>query len=115
VILPTKSLRWWTALPDSVASIYDGFRDTQHIEWITGHHKYVTDPWQGLVVKVELNRVLEKLMGAVNDESKLAMDDRFGTNTDDWTDINVFETMRLIVAQASSRFTVGLPLCETST
>ena len=115
VILPIKSLRWWTALPDRVASAYNAFREIDQIDWSTGHHKYVTDPWQGMIVKRDINRVLEKLMVALNDELGSAFDSRLGTNMRDWTEVNVLQTMKLIVAQASSRFTVGLPLCETLT
>ena len=115
MILPIKSLRWWTALPDSVASAHNAFREMDQIDWTTGHHKYVTDPWHGMIVKRDINRVLEKLMVALNDELRSAFDSRLGTNMRDWTEINVLQTMKLIVAQASSRFTVGLPLCETLT
>ena len=82
------------------------------IEWATGHHKYGTDPWPVMTVKRDFNRVLEKLTATLNDEIKFAFDNRLGTNTNDWMELNVLKTMKLIIAQGSSRFTVGLPLCK---
>jgi hypothetical protein len=113
VILPNKSLRWWTAQPENVANPYEAFRELEQLEWSTGHEKYAIDPWQADLVKREINRVLERLMVSLNDELKFAFDKRLGMNTSAWTEFKVWETMKLIVAQGSSRFTVGLPLCET--
>jgi hypothetical protein len=83
-------------------------------DWSTGHRKYFLDPWQGVVLRRDLNAVLENLMVALNEELQFCFKERFGTNTNDWTEINTYETMQIVIAQASSRFTVGLPLCKPS-
>lgn len=64
------------------------------------------------MVKRDMNAILERLMIALEDELKFAFDARFGTETKEWTEITLFKTMKKIVAQASSRFTVGLPMCK---
>lgn len=48
----------------------------------------------------------------MNEELELAIDKRLGTDTENSTDVTVLPVMSLIVAQASSRFIVGLPLCK---
>ena len=115
VIIPNSSIRWLISQPDGVLSTYDAFLELDQIDYILGHHKYITDPWQGMLVKRDMNSVLENLVVALDDELKLAFDARFGTKANEWTDINLLRTMKLIVAQGSSRFTVGLPLCTSST
>ncbi|MCJ1402135.1 hypothetical protein MMC11_005354 [Xylographa trunciseda] len=112
VIVSSTSLRWITSQPDHVLSAYEGFRNIDQLEYHTGSHTLVTDPWQGMLVKRDMNRILERLVIVLNDELQYAFDTRFGTNVDGWTEINVYKTMKCIVAQGSSRFTVGLPLCR---
>ncbi len=64
------------------------------------------------MVKRDMNATLEKLMVALEDELKVAFDARFGADPVNWTEITLYGTMKKIVAQASSRFTVGLPTCK---
>lgn len=111
VILPTRSLKWVAAQPDNVLSVYAAFLEMDQAHYSAGGEAYLTDPWQGTIVRKEMNTVLETLCAALNKELGHAFDTRFGTDEDEWRELNVWKTMRMIVAQASSRFTVGLPLC----
>ena len=70
------------------------------------------DPWQGNLVKTGMGAILETIVAGLNDELQYAFDARFGTDTEHWREIAVLETMKPLVAQAASRFTVGLPLCK---
>ncbi|KAK8033499.1 hypothetical protein PG991_002897, partial [Apiospora marii] len=73
-----------------------------------GDDKYAADAWTGLVVRSKMNAVLERICGDMNKELQYAFDLRLGTNTNDWKEIDLLRTVRLVVAQAASRFTVGL-------
>ena len=99
--------------PTNVLSPYDAFQEITQVEWHAGHHKFVTDPWHGLIVKTDINRILEKLVVPLDDELKFAFGNRFGTNTNDWTELDLYQTMKLVTAQGASRFLVGHPLCKT--
>ncbi|KAL2822403.1 cytochrome P450 [Aspergillus granulosus] len=112
IILPARSLRWVLAQPDSVLSVSDAFVEVDQVVYSLGHERYVADAWQGLLVRLELNSVLEHIVAAMNDELGVAFDARFGTDEDNWKKIDLLETVRMVVAQAASRFTVGLPLCR---
>ena len=112
VIIPSSSLRWITSQPDHRLSAYEAFRELDLVEFHSGPHELLTDPWQGMLVRRDMNRILERLVVVLNDELQYAFDARFGTDADEWTEINLYETMKRIVAQGSSRFTVGLPLCK---
>lgn len=111
IILPTKSLKWMAAQPDSVLSVYGAFIEMDQAKYSAGHEDYITDPWQGNLVRRDLNSVLETICDAMNNELGVAFDQRMGRDKE-WKEITVWSTMRMIVAQASSRFTVGLPLCR---
>jgi hypothetical protein len=103
------------AQPDSVLSVYEGFVEMDQAHYSVGNEKYIKDPWQGLIVRRDMNMVLERICAALNNELGFAFDQRFGTDENEWKELNVLKTMKMIVAQASSRFTVGLPLCMSST
>lgn len=79
-----------------------------------GGEQYVRDPWQGGLVRSEMNAVLENLCAALNEELGVAFEQRLGTEKE-WREVGLLELMRGVVAQGSSRFTVGLPLCMFST
>jgi hypothetical protein len=104
-------MRWVLVQPESVLSVNDAFVEVDQVYYSLGHTRYVSDPWQGNLVKKEMNAVLENIVRALNSELQVAFDARFGTNENDWKEIDLLETVRMVVAQAASRFTVGMPLC----
>lgn len=110
IIIPVSSLRWATSQPDNVLSTSKGMCEMDQARYNIGDEKFVLDPWHGWLVRRDMNAVLEKLMVALNDELKFAFDSRFGTSTD-WKEFTLLKTMKSVVAQGSSRFIVGLPLC----
>ncbi|KAL4965734.1 cytochrome P450 [Aspergillus stella-maris] len=112
LVLPGSSLRWVLSQPDSVLGVGEAFADIDQAEYSVGHDKYIVDAWQGKLVQTEMNAVLESIVAALNDELGVAFDRWFGTDMEDWKEIDLLETVRPIVAQAASRFTVGLPLCR---
>lgn len=112
IILPASSLRWVLAQPESALSVAQAFVEIDQVVYSLGHERYVADAWQGLLVRQEMNSVLENIVAAMNDELGIAFDARFGIDEDNWKEIDLLETVRMVVAQAASRFTVGLPLCK---
>jgi hypothetical protein len=113
IIIANTSLPWLTAQPDSVLSIWAGFVELDQVQHTLWNSHFVADPWQGMIVKRDMNAVLENIVLGLDDELKFAFDARFGEDTKEWKDITLFGTAQKIVGQASGRFTVGLPLCKT--
>jgi hypothetical protein len=70
------------------------------------------DGWQADVLRRDLNAVLENLVAALDEQLQFCFRKCFGTDTRIWTEIDTYETMQMVIAQSSSRFTVGLPLCK---
>ena len=112
VHLPIQSLQWAASQPDNVLSAIEGFRELDKGDWNSGHAEYIVNPWQAWVVKRDTNRVLELLMIGMNEELGVAFDQHLGMNSGHWTEIDLYDTMKLVIAQGSSRFIVGLPLCQ---
>jgi len=107
VVLPPTALRWLQRQPERLVSASAAQVETIQPFYGFGHEKFIQDPWTGLLVKTDLNAVLESVCSAMNDELGLAIDSRFGTDTEAWKEIDLIPTVRMIIAQASTRFTLG--------
>ncbi|KAM0231842.1 hypothetical protein ACHAP5_010914 [Fusarium lateritium] len=102
--------QWAASQPDAVLSPIEGFREIDKGDWNSGHASYIQDPWQSIVIKKEMGRFLETLAAAVDNELQYAISEYIRPNANG--EVDVYESVKWIVAQASSRFTVGLPLCR---
>ncbi|TDZ46961.1 Cytochrome P450 monooxygenase tenB [Colletotrichum trifolii] len=111
VIMPTSAMRWVLTQPDSQLSHIQAFAEMDQVEHALGDSRYVVDAWQGTLVRTELNAVLENVCDAMNEELGVAFDKWFGTDPE-WKEIDLFSCVRMVVAQAASRFTLGEPLCR---
>ncbi|KAI0205956.1 cytochrome P450 [Astrocystis sublimbata] len=107
VILPPSALRWLQRQPDRLMSAVASQTETIQPYYGLGHDKFVADPWGGMLVKTDLNAVLENICAAMNDELGLAIASTFGTDTKSWKEIELMPAVRMIVAQAATRFTIG--------
>ncbi|KAI9371732.1 cytochrome P450 [Aspergillus egyptiacus] len=112
LVLPVSSMRWALAQPETVLSVDEAFVEIDQPDYNLGHTKYIADNWQALLVKRNMNAVLETLVAAMNNELQVAFDANFGTDEENWKTVDLLQMARMVVAQASSRFTVGLPLCR---
>ncbi|KAK1995130.1 cytochrome P450 [Colletotrichum falcatum] len=111
VIMPTSSMRWVQNQPETELNLNKAFAEIDQVSWALGHDRYVADPWQGSLVRTHMNAVLENICAALNDELGVAFDKWFGTDQE-WKEIDLFESIKMVVAQAASRFTIGLDLCR---
>ena len=91
------------------------FAEYDQIAHSLGNDIYLKDPWQGTTVKSELTPSLDNLMDALNEEVGVAFDTYLGNTPGEWVEVNIYKVMQMVIAQANSRFTVGLPLCKSST
>ncbi|KAJ4266123.1 hypothetical protein NW762_004102 [Fusarium torreyae] len=112
VLLPQSQMKWVLNQPEELLNMQKAFSEVDQVRWSLGHVRYVEDAWQGLIVKYEMNRVLEIIVNNMKEELHYAFDEEFGTDTENWRRLDLQSSIKMIVAQASSRFTVGLPLCR---
>lgn len=60
----------------------------------------------------QLTVVLERIAEGLNEDLTVAFDQYFGKDTNTWEEVELLTVLRNVIAQAASRFTVGLPLCR---
>ncbi|PGH04393.1 hypothetical protein GX51_03552 [Blastomyces parvus] len=111
ILLPNSALRWMVTQSEKILSMREAFREVDQIEWVADHHKYVTDAWQIQLLNRDINRNLDRYLAPLGEEVQNAVG-RWIPNKDEWMEIPLWDTMKLVVGQVSSQFTVGEPLCR---
>lgn len=111
ILLPKGTLRWLVTQPDKVLNTQEAFRELDQIDWAADHHKYVTDPWLAMILNRDVNRNFDRYLGPMGKEMQNAVE-RWIPNKDEWEEIPLWDTLKLVIAQFSSQFTVGEPLCK---
>ena len=65
------------------------------------------------IVRRQLTRNLGHLTADINEELGLAFNDIWGADTENWVEVNIWETCIRIISQAANRIFVGAPLCQS--
>ncbi|KAK8087840.1 P450 monooxygenase [Apiospora hydei] len=112
VVLPLSQIDWLLAQPDSALSQEDVNRQFLESDYTFPHPSFVKDPVHPEIIRHELTKKLNSFADDVVDEMEQALADSWGTNTDEWVEVNVYQTLLRIVARLSTRVFVGLPLCR---
>ncbi|KAB8237581.1 cytochrome P450 [Aspergillus alliaceus] len=108
--LPESSTEWTMAQPDTVLKVSQAFLQANLSTYSLGHSRYWADLWQFALVKTQLNNMMQSLIPAVDDKLQYIVLKVLGTDTGSWKEINLDESIRMIVAGLSGRSTVRLPL-----
>lgn len=112
VILPNSLGQWLVDQPDSIMSAkmrQNEFLQTQYTFPIP---KMAEHPYHLNVIKRDLTRKLSTLTGEIWEELEQSFDNYWGTDTEEWREINLMETMIRIVTRTSNRLFVGKEACE---
>ncbi|KAI1793082.1 cytochrome P450 [Ganoderma leucocontextum] len=97
--------------PDHEVSFLEGAEETIQMRYTVGDELFV-DPYHVDIIREKLTRTLPTILPDVVDELEHAVPRYIPTEGEEWTTVNVMTTMQNIVARASSRVFVGIPLCR---
>jgi cytochrome P450 len=100
------------SLPDNVLSAAALHYDTLAGAYAFTHPRVLREPFHEHVVHRNMGRRIGDLIMDLWDEIGSAIDETWGTETEEWKEICVFENMMHVIARASNRVFVGLPLCR---
>ncbi|KFY18173.1 hypothetical protein V492_00108 [Pseudogymnoascus sp. VKM F-4246] len=112
IIIPGASLRWYTSQPKHVLSSYEAFIELNQAVYTTGDVNVIRNPWQAGLIRTQMLPLIEPIIASLDDELKISIDEKFGMNETEWRELDLYEMIRIVIAQGSSRFTVGIPLCR---
>jgi hypothetical protein len=114
VILPGSQVKWIVDQADSVLSAPQAQRDSLLTDYVLLDPAMARNPIQEVIVRRHLTRSLGSLIEEIEEELSVGVTDYWGNDTENWTEVRVFDSMNKVVARASNRIFVGLPLCEES-
>ncbi|KEF52637.1 uncharacterized protein A1O9_11480 [Exophiala aquamarina CBS 119918] len=112
ILLPVSHITWLINQPETVLSATEPHVEQLQTQFTFVHPWIVQNPVHHDVITTELTRRISSLTTPIMEEIAAAFDELWGTDTVVWKDVCVFDTIMQVVARASNRAFVGLPLCR---
>jgi len=110
-MLPPNDIKWIADQPDSMLSSQGSQREDLQTEYTLLDPALGDKPMYQNIIKSTLTKAFDSVIPEVQDEIECSIDDYWGHDTENWTDVGAFDTMVKVVSRASNRIFVGLPLC----
>ncbi|KAH8668751.1 cytochrome P450 [Xylariales sp. PMI_506] len=112
VVLPTSQVRWLLDQPDSVLS-----QDHVNRQFLEADHTFmdanlVKDPVHPEIIKHELTKKINSFSGGLAEEMELCLEESWGTDTNNWREVQLYDTMLDAIARLSTNVFIGQPLCR---
>lgn len=111
ILLPSSQRKWLVEQPDSVVSMHE--QTTNHFQWNLGT-VYPTRDHNNVpihIIQTKLTREIGNLIPDLSEELDLALEKRWGVSNE-WKEVGVYDTLRLIIGQAINRIFIGESHCR---
>ena len=112
VIIPPSEIPWLLEQPDNVLSVNELHHDILAGDYNFISPKILKQPYHEHVIIRNLPRRIGALIPDIWNELSDSIDEGWGTDTENWKEVCVFESMMQIIARVSNRVLVGMPLCR---
>ena len=112
VMLPFKEMKWLLDQPDSELSMHEQIQANLQLEYSIMDPRLTKPSVHVNLVTTQLTRETGNLMPALLDEIQYNVDRLWGTDTENFKTIGVYDIMRRVIGHATNRVFVGLPLCR---
>jgi hypothetical protein len=111
VIIPGSQIKWLIDQPDNVLSATAMQMDAIQTDYSFLDPDIVRHNLQEPTIRRDLTRAIGGLIPEIEEELNVGADLLWGTDTEKWKTVCVFETMQRIITRTSNRVFIGLPLC----
>lgn len=112
VVIPSSQGQWLVDQPDAVLSSTIRQNELLQSKYTFPIAKMADRPYHAHVVKTDLTRRLGSLSEEIWTELSVALDEHWGSDTEEWKEVNVFQTMLRVVTRTSNRVFVGERMCK---
>jgi hypothetical protein len=112
VVLPVSQARWLCEQPDHIMSQTEVNRQFLEADHTFLHPNIVREPVHPEVIRRELTHKLSSFADDIVDELQQCLEENWGLDTENWKEINVYDTMLDVISRLSTRVFVGEPLCK---
>ncbi|OCK84488.1 cytochrome P450, partial [Lepidopterella palustris CBS 459.81] len=111
ILLPPAHIPWLFNQPDDVLSARAVQGSLIASDYILPHLAFDSD-LHVEVARSILTRQLGAFMEVMVEETRIAMDEVLGLDTENWNEVGVSKAVRDILLRVNARVSVGLPLCR---
>lgn len=112
VVLPPSAARWLCEQPEHVMSQNEVNRQFLEADHTFFHPNIVREPIHPEVIRRELTHKLSDFADDIVEELQLSLEENWGTNTEKWKEVNLYDTMLDIISRLSMRVLVGKELTQ---
>ena len=112
VLLPASETQHIASQPDAVLNMPQPLIQGLQFKYTFVDQVIIEDPIHLKIIASNLTHQISYLIDDVLDETEWGFEKYWGTDTTDFKDIAVFETMRRIIGSVTNRAFVGLPTCR---
>ena len=112
IVVPQSQMSWMFDQPDHVLSTSEA-----HFDFLQGNYGFVDpvilkDPYHEHVVHKNLVRHLNAVLPELEDEVPYAVEQVYGTDTDNFNRIEVLQSFMKMIPGLTNRMIVGKPVCR---
>ncbi|KAI0486735.1 cytochrome P450 [Xylaria cf. heliscus] len=115
VILPPSHIPWLLEQPDDVLSQEHVNRQFLQAKYAFFHADRVEDPVHPEVIQHQLTKKIGGFTDDIVDEARAVLEDCWGTDTEEWREVRVYDTMLHVIARLSIRVLMGREFCLDET
>ncbi|OBR09569.1 Cytochrome P450 [Colletotrichum higginsianum IMI 349063] len=112
IIIPRSLTKWLLEYPDSAVSAHEAHNDVLYSDYNFLGKVYADDVWHTRVIHRSLARHLGSLVPGIEEEVSVAVDEAFGTDTDNWRTLSLWDAWLTIVPPVTNRILVGEGTCR---
>ena len=112
VHLPFDELQWLIERPDTDVDVLAQIIDSLQLDHTVMDPDLVHKPVHIKIISVLLTREIGNLVPDLLDEIQHSVDELWGTDSDNYKGVCVYDTLRRTVGQVTNRAFVGLPFCR---
>ncbi|KAI1159492.1 cytochrome P450 [Nemania serpens] len=115
VVLPPSQIPWLVAQSEDVLSQEHVNRQFLESDYSFFQANRVRDPVHPEITQHQLTRRIGGFVDDIVDEARASIDEYWGTDTEQWREVRVYDTVLLVIARMTLRVLAGLPLCRDKT
>ena len=112
VYLPASHASWIVEQPESVLSAAVPHIEDLQTDYTLPDKALVRNPTHHHVINRDLTSKVGNLVPDIIEEVQHDLSEQWGTDTENWKEIPVYESMLRCIARTSNRVFVGAPLCR---
>jgi cytochrome P450 len=112
IILPASETQFVSEQPDSVLNLREVIKEGLLYRYTVADSFIVSNAAHQHLITTTLTNQIGNLLPALNEETALCFEKLWGTDTKDFHDVGVWDTLGQVVAQVTNRAFIGLPSCR---